>query len=73
MLIFHNWKQIHYEELENKNGWFRHKECKKCGKNIIMSKLKFFSSFNDAIDLGIIIGIYRGFFQVLHSEITINE
>ncbi len=68
MHIFHNWQTIHFQQIKNEEGWFKHLKCKKCGKEIIRTKIKFFATISDAIDLGIITGIYRGF----HPEIPVE-
>ena len=65
MHVFHRWKKLYYEDTYNNTCWFKHLQCKKCGKQIIKTKIKFFASISDAIELGIMTGIYKGF----HPEV----
>lgn len=59
--LFHKWNVLHYFELDNENGWFEHRRCSVCGKTELRDNLEFFSTINDAIELGIAIGIYKAF------------
>ena len=63
MHIFHKWNVIYRMELTNGRGWFEHRKCKICSKEKMLSRLSFFSTINDAVELGVYSGMYKAMYK----------
>lgn len=59
MHIFHKWEVVYRYDLDNRRGWFEHRKCKVCSKEQYIDHLNIYSSFVDAIGLGVSKGVYK--------------
>jgi hypothetical protein len=58
---WHRWTTIYRENVPYA-GWFSHQKCK-CGADRISEHLDLFSSIGHAIDFGVAVGVYKGFYK----------
>jgi hypothetical protein len=57
---WHQWETVH-KEIVDDCGWFAHEHCV-CGRDRIREHMSFFGTINDAMTLGIAVGLYKGFY-----------